>query len=268
MRWVCAVGCLCFALATSTAFANQIYPTRCDGIANPADRFAPTDTVCVAGDVDYTCPSGPISIPAADVYVVPTGDEPLNAMPVHFETLGGFGGFWDIQVVLPPLPCGSFDILLDERCDGVITGEDILVSMAFQVSGAGCPADAGVSDAGASDATINDAMVPDSSVDAALMDAAPDAMADAAPSTPDASVETSTPDASAGSTSDSGCGCIAVGARPSDTIVWLAAVFLWGLRRRARLKVWRGLRLGPRRDHRAVPENARAEARSVPPPGR
>lgn len=123
-------------LVPARASAHMVYATECDGTALPVDVFATSDTVCLTGDVDFTCPVGPfINLPAADLYVVMSGGNPLSAPPVHFETLGGFGSFLDIVVMLPPLAPGFYDVLLDEHCDGMITGDDLIVAMAFRVGG-------------------------------------------------------------------------------------------------------------------------------------
>jgi hypothetical protein len=103
--------------------------------------------------VDFTCPIRlGVALPAADVYVVPTGSDPLSGVPIHFETLGGFGSFWDQSVMLPPLAPGVYDILMDEHCDGIINADDVLKVAAFRVGGipmcsmpAGAPVDPGIS---------------------------------------------------------------------------------------------------------------------------
>ncbi len=120
-------------LAASPVRANQVLSEDCD--SNPTDRFAVTDSVCVMGDVDYTCPDGIIDLPGADVYVVPRGAAPFSTPGIHFDTLGGAGGFWNIAVLMPELVPGTYDLILDEHCDGVFDTDDVRVDEAFVVEG-------------------------------------------------------------------------------------------------------------------------------------
>ncbi len=133
------LGALLVGLALAApglARANQVYSSPCDGSATPVDHFAVTDTVCVAGDVDLTCPGRlGVRIPGADVYVMLTGGGPFSVPGVHFDTLGGAGSFWDIEVLRPPLVPGVYDIFLDENCDGVHDGDDVYEIMHFTVGG-------------------------------------------------------------------------------------------------------------------------------------
>lgn len=121
---------LTLLLSTLSAQANSVYATFCDGVGFPATKFAVTDTVCVAGDVDFTCKDPArlnLPFPGADVYLVPTGKDPLTGLRIaHFFTLGGAGTFWDYTVMVPPLAPGTYDLFLDEHCDGVRTVDDII----------------------------------------------------------------------------------------------------------------------------------------------
>jgi len=55
---------------------------------------------------------------------------------VHFDTFGGAGGFWNIAVMMPRLVPGTYDLILDEHCDGVFDGDDVRLDSAFVVGGA------------------------------------------------------------------------------------------------------------------------------------
>lgn len=124
-----SAGATALAIALS-AQANSVYATVCDGVGFPATKFGVADTVCVAGDVDFTCKDPTrlnLPFPGGDIYLVPTGKDPLTGLNVkHFFTLGGAGTFWDYQVMLPPLVPGTYDLFLDEHCDGVRTGDDAI----------------------------------------------------------------------------------------------------------------------------------------------
>lgn len=117
--------------------ANSVYATHCDGIGFPETKFSVKDTVCVAGDVDFTCKDPArlnLPFPGGDIYLVPSGKDPLTGLRVaHFFTLGGFGSFWDYNVMMPPLAPGKYDLFLDEHCDGIRTADDVIAS--FTVGG-------------------------------------------------------------------------------------------------------------------------------------
>ncbi|MBI5481034.1 MAG: hypothetical protein HY906_19405, partial [Deltaproteobacteria bacterium] len=124
--------------AATSVRAHQIYTEDCS--LEIKDVFQTTDTVCVQGDVDYTCPEGMIDLPGANVYVVPRGGANFTGPPTHFTTMGGFGSFMQITVRTPPLTPGVYDLVLDEHCDGVFDGDDLRVDSAFTVGGGGtCP---------------------------------------------------------------------------------------------------------------------------------
>lgn len=155
MKRVASIFAVLLSLGASPApaSANDVYGSLCGGVVTDmVSTYSVDDSVCVAGDVDFTCPVRPfVDLPAADVYVVPTGADPFSGVSVHFETLGGFGTFWDQRVMMPPLTPGVYDILLDEHCDGVMTADDVLKVAAFTVGGTlmcsmppGSPVDPGI----------------------------------------------------------------------------------------------------------------------------
>lgn len=117
-------------LSTALASANSVYATVCDGVGFPVDKFGTAQTVCVAGDVDYTCKDPTrlnLPFPGADVYLVKSGGDPFSGVLVkHFFTLGGAGSFWDYTVMMPPLAPGKYDLFLDEHCDGVRDTDDAI----------------------------------------------------------------------------------------------------------------------------------------------
>jgi len=122
-------------LLAPSASANQVFTTDCSGGAVPQDHFAVTDTVCVSGDIDFTCPMRFIRLPGVDIYAVPTGAGPFSVPGVHHDTLGGAGSFIDVPIVLPMLVPGVYDVILDEQCDGVFDASDVRENMAFTVGG-------------------------------------------------------------------------------------------------------------------------------------
>lgn len=146
------VGVAALAIA-GAAEASSVYATYCDGVGFPATTFKEADTVCVAGDVDFTCKDPTrlnLPFPGGDVYLVKSGGDPLSGLLIkHFFTLGGAGTFWDYPVMTPPLAPGKYDLFLDEHCDGVRDGDDALGS--FTVGGTltcdappGLPIDPGI----------------------------------------------------------------------------------------------------------------------------
>lgn len=129
---LCAAAVAVTSPPRRRAAAASIYAGDCSAMAQ--SQFCYNQRVCAMGDVDHTCPVGPIELPAADLYVVPTGAPPFSGQPVHVDASGGFGSFWGIEMMLPPLAAGVYDLILDERCDGVWDpAEDIRTVAAFTV---------------------------------------------------------------------------------------------------------------------------------------
>ncbi len=119
------------------ALAAWAQSTDCH--TNPVDEFCPDQTVCIMGDIQYTCPRGPIDLPGVDVYIIPSGStDPFSGAMIHIDPSGSFGDFWGIEVMTPPLPPGTYDIVLDEHCNGIWEdGIDGWEHEAFTV-GVGC----------------------------------------------------------------------------------------------------------------------------------
>jgi hypothetical protein len=124
-------------LLSAPARANDVYATQCDGIGFPVDKFKVTETVCVAGDVDFTCKDPArlnLPFPGAHVWLVASGKDPFSGVKVkEFFTTGGYGSFWDFTVMMPPLAPGKYDLFLDEHCDGMRTTDDRIFT--FTVGG-------------------------------------------------------------------------------------------------------------------------------------
>ncbi len=125
-------------LAPTTVLANAIqWAADCSDPLTPLAVFDATTSVCISGDVDFTCPQGLIDLPAADVYIVPAGQtDPFD--PIVPETrLGPLfsagGAFLGELVWAAPLLPGSYDVILDENCDGVFTANDVRASGLFAV---------------------------------------------------------------------------------------------------------------------------------------
>ena len=123
-------------LVAGPALANQIWTTDCN--FNPQSSFALDELVCGMGDLDSPCNSSIIA--AADIWIMPAGAPDFTlapgSIPQHIVTAGGGGGFWGEYLWLPPLSAGTFDILIDEDCDGVFDpGLDLRTNNAFTVIG-------------------------------------------------------------------------------------------------------------------------------------
>ncbi len=119
------------SLLPTSVGANQVFSAAC-GTLNAKPMYNDDEVVCVAGDVDYTCPGpGSVPLPGGHVYIIAAGTLVPGALtdvtgaPHVISSVGGAGAFWDETVWLPPLVPGEYDVVLDERCDGIyVANED------------------------------------------------------------------------------------------------------------------------------------------------
>ncbi|MBX3269671.1 MAG: hypothetical protein KF729_05395 [Sandaracinaceae bacterium] len=116
-------GALLVALPSSAA-ANEVVATPCDGSTHGASAFSIFESVCVAGAADLECDGAP----GADVYVVPHGAEPWAGRAIRVDA-----SFADVLAYAAPLAPGEYDLFLDEGCDGEWTEDDLHVERAFEV---------------------------------------------------------------------------------------------------------------------------------------
>ena len=121
-------------LAASPALANSIWTEDCN--LTPKSSFGIDEAVCGQGDLDTQC-NGSI-IAAGDIWIVPTGAPNYQnspTVPKHIVTAGGAGGFWGEYLWLPDLDPGTYDLMIDEDCDGAWDpGLDLRVTNAFTVT--------------------------------------------------------------------------------------------------------------------------------------
>lgn len=105
-------------------FASQIEPTDC--AFNPKYVFNQGDQVCVFGDVDVTPPGE--FFPAGWVIVAPADAAnpyaDIKDAPNYVIGASLGGAFYDEVALLPPLPPGKFQLILDEYPFGSNGGED------------------------------------------------------------------------------------------------------------------------------------------------
>ena len=106
------------AMLERPALAAWAQSTDCR--THPTTQFCPDQTVCIMGDSQYTCSNGLVELPGVDVYIIPAGStDPFAGPKIHIDPPGVFGDFWGIEVMTPPLSPGTYDIVLDEHCNGV-----------------------------------------------------------------------------------------------------------------------------------------------------
>ena len=136
LRLASLTAAVAVVLVAAPASANQIWTTDCN--FNAQSSFALDEVVCGMGDVDTPCNSSIVG--AADIWVIPAGAPDFTlapgSIPQHIVTAGGGGGFWGEYLWLPPLSAGTFDIIIDEDCDGVFdAGLDLRAYNVFTVVG-------------------------------------------------------------------------------------------------------------------------------------
>ena len=128
-----ALVVLAGTLLPASASANSISTSDCS--LNFKDTFALNEIVCGIGDVDTPCQGSIIG--AADIWVIPAGAPDFTlapgSTPKRIVTAGGAGGFWSEILWLPDLVPGSYDLLMDEDCNGSFNGIDRRVEDAFTV---------------------------------------------------------------------------------------------------------------------------------------
>jgi hypothetical protein len=136
MRTLHALIFLLLVAIPVSAFSNSIEPSDCSETF-PKYIFQSTETICAYGDIDYTCPVSIISLPGGHLYVVPHGNAPLSGEYINLADVGlGYAGdFYNLEVMSAPVPAGDYDMIIDEHCDGVITGDDVVHECAFRVVG-------------------------------------------------------------------------------------------------------------------------------------
>lgn len=120
-------------LLPALAFGNSIWTEDCN--LTPQSSFAYNEIVCAQGDVDTPC--GGSIVGAADIWIVPTGapDYTLapGSLPSHIVTAGGGGGFWGEIIWLPTTTPGTYDLMIDEDCNGYWSAGDKRETNAFVV---------------------------------------------------------------------------------------------------------------------------------------
>lgn len=130
-----ALGLLLGLGLPAVVHANSIDATDCSDPVDFMTTFDVSDSICVTGDLDFTCRSGFITLPGVDIYVFPNGAGPFSAgPPVSLrDVLGGFGSFLNEPLWTGPLTPGVYDLYLDEHCDGTMSSDDLWVREAFTV---------------------------------------------------------------------------------------------------------------------------------------
>ena len=121
-------------VAATPAFANSIWTEDCN--LTPQSSFGFNEAVCAQGDLDSPCLGSIIA--AADIWIMPSGAPDFTlapgSLPSRIVTAGGAGGFWGEYIWLPPLVPGTYDLLIDEACNGTWNADDLRVNGAFVVN--------------------------------------------------------------------------------------------------------------------------------------
>lgn len=132
-----AVCSILLAPASLSRATSVTWTELCGDPLTAVASFEVPESVCLTGEIDFTCMSGPLLLPGVDIYVVATGNpDPFDSVTPKTELRGitaAAGAFFSEEVWPGPLTPGSYDVVLDEHCDGSFNSDDLRAVGVFTV---------------------------------------------------------------------------------------------------------------------------------------